>query len=639
MRAEDFLNKTKRRLLRLKFKDFTLYDSCAALLDVSLSEVMSDSPDVEIGGIVVPELTLQFRAMDMRNHLDETITCEIGLEQDREDVSDDLRAIQTASGSGQLVFARLCSGTYLVGDGNTLYNCWKDENGAWQLDWPFESAQPISGICIEETASTDEYGHVGNYYGAAYLLHESKPYVTKVGYSGFTKVMGRPYHGVSFSGSEKLVDITAGLQEVMLMDMAKRRTSVSQQTLESKDGTVKLVQTLDVRYASCYDGGMLFRQPVSGCVTTFSTVSYGEFIITETNAQNEEQIELRCYGILHRLSGMNASGFFTAGRIEQCRKLVSLYYNFVDWLNENGIPVKREQQEYRNLSSISIDAECLTGADFSKATAAGILKEFAILEGGNAHINHDNRLELGWCGTVPVMTVATDRMGSLRIGTERLAPASGIAPFLNENSENVIETGTDKLLLAQIASEDELVIAWQNIIGQFANGAHLPFTGQLLAGGSPFLRAGDCVRVVTRSGAAVPVQIFTQDVSCFPFLQSGISTPEGTNWATLTVDFSQYRVEELTAEGWPEYLLDGFQPDTEGMTVTAHLKNGDSFVVESGLYSVETRQKMQGLGVMCIRFYDCILEKTLPILYPLCTATGQSMCTEDNRILAVRGGE
>lgn len=154
MTASEYLDGSKRRLLRIGFPEFDLYDTYSGLLGVHLTDVMSDSPDVRIGDLVVPELTLTLSYQGKTDHdgtsamtelAGAAVTAEAGLEQSREDITEELSAIYAASGSGKLVYARSANGCYFVADGKNLYGCrFGESSGRAFFDSEFESVSTLA---------------------------------------------------------------------------------------------------------------------------------------------------------------------------------------------------------------------------------------------------------------------------------------------------------------------------------------------------------------------------------------------------------------------------------------------------------------------------------------------------------------
>lgn len=644
MKAADFLDITKRRMLCIEFADFTLYDSYTGLLDVQLSEVMSDSPDVVIGDIVVPELTVELRALDLSGHLDETISCTAGLEQSREDVSEELRLIQEAIGGTQMCFARMYTGGWVAAEGNQVYSQVFTASG-YNPRVVFTTAQDITGLRLDEThVNYNQYGQVATCWGTAYFLHDTAPYLTKADYTGAKSPNGN--WSLTFAGSteEEEVTVSDPLWADIIGDGSGSGISTSRIALWHYVDLhhvpyAELIQVLDVRFARYYDGGTLRRRAVSAEVTQYAPASFGEFVLTETAAQDEETVEVLCYGILGQLVKINAAEFLHSGYgyVHAGDSFAQLFQNFLTWLGTKGIPLTAAEQTYLNLDDLTVIAPDWTQLDVSGLTAADVLRCFALLEGGNARMNHDNKLELGWGGTEPVMTVSADRMASLRIGAERLAPATGMT-YYQPNTRNVIESSVpeDKLVLMQLTSASALESAYAAIVRSFENGAHLPVTAELLCGGSPLLRAGDCIKAVTRAGAAVNVQLFQQELDRFPLMRSRVSTPEGTGWATEPIDFYALEVIGITVTGWPAFLVSGFPPDTSGMTVTAVQRWGNSFPVDETLYTVTVGAVSNGRAPMTVSFCGfSVTNRLLPVGYALYNSHGQPLTTADGSLMIV----
>lgn len=640
MTAEDFLDNHKNRILRIKFPEFSVYEFYSGLLEIRFSEIMSNSPDIEIGSLVIPEMTVITEYMNLKNHMQETVTLEIGLEQKRLDVSDEIQIIQKNFDSENLIFARDASGCWIVADGNLLYSVWFDLNHIMQMNSVFESKQQIFGILIqEERVDISANGNVTNHYGVIYLLHQNS--VTNIAFTGMT-AFGTLHRGVLFSQKESEITITDSLHHAVISDMTKQaeHISLNEMTL-CRLGVpyVKQTEKLDIRYARYYNKQRkLCRKALSAEVVIFSPVSYGEFIITETISQDEETTEMLCYGILGQVVGKNAENFFRHLHFATAENFAELYFNFIDWLNQNGISITAKNQEFLNLKNIPVIEPDWNTADFNGITAGEVLKEFAMLEGGNARMNHDNQLEIGWCETEPVLTVSSDNLSSMRIGTERLTPATGMK-FLNPDSENVIQTELeyDRLFLKNVTHENAYTEVFQKIISNFGTNLHLPFSAEMLTGASPFLRAGDCIRLVNRSGAVIHVPVFTQDITAFPFLESRISVPENTSWKTTPADFSIFILDKIIVQNWTKFIIYGEPPDTSDMIVIAVLKNGNQFFVSNHLYHVTVEEITDsGKVKMTITFLDKSQSALIPVYYALYTNNGRPMTSDNHALFAVK---
>lgn len=741
MNVKDFLDHDKHRMLRLSFPDFAVYDCCSVLLAAAFSEVMSSDPDITIGELVIPELTFQLTHTDMSSHLGDVITCEVGLEQSQEDVTQALHAIFDTFGSGQLVFARDISGCWIVGDGTVLYSVWIDLDGAVQIADTWESPHPISAILIYESrVNTDAHGSVENSIGTAYLLHDDAisghPVMTAVPFIGAQRGKDGLIRGCHFGEDESFfpdvdgdgtvsatdaslildaaVRIGAGepsgltpeqqmradadrdgtvttmdaqlvsdfvtavgageyqntlegwlnflnqtstgaytspLHEMVIRDMAKYHTSIDRARLYHAGSPLyELVQIPEIRYAQYYDRyahklgelpGAFCRRPVSGKSFCYRTASYGDLVITETTSKDEETTDVLCCGILHKLVGLDASGFFTKANFASAETFAHLFANFMEWLHTHGIPIHAAGQTYLNLGRLPVTEPDLEAADFTGVTADAVLKEFAVLEAGNARMDSDGKLRLGWCEPHPILTVSADVLESLRIGTERLRPATGLEPFLNTHSENVIATGirADDFVLGRCTTEQGLSTAFRNVVEHFSDVRQIPFNGNLLHGANPYLRAGDTIRAVTRSGTAFCVQIMSQDAGDFPFLQSTLSSPDGTSWTTEPVEIDGLKVTQITVTNWPEYIILGEEPDTSEMIVTAHQRNGDSFTVDDMMYHIEVGPPQpQGNALMRVTFAQCAESKYITVKSALYTRGGAPLLTEDGRFLVI-GGE
>jgi hypothetical protein len=441
--------------------------------------------------------------------------------------------------------------------------------------------------------------------------------------------------------------VTDGLHARVLSDMAAHSAAVCKANVYPFAGASQvLMQTTEIRWSRYYDRyaeriserpGTLCRHPVGGRIVTFAPASYGEFLLTETSSQDEDTTDVRCCGPLHRLIGLDASTFFTSVYF-MAEDFAELFANFTRWLRDAGIPIEPAAQDYRNLHALPVIAPDWQTADFTGVTADQVLREFALFEGGNAYLDRDGRLRLGWCGTEPVLTVSADVLGSLRIGNERLASATGLDPFWNPMSRNVIETElkTDELALISCTSAQALSMAFQHVVEGFANASQIPFDGELLSGASPLLRVGDTIRTVTRSGVAVEVQLMEQDVRQFPQMTAALSSPDGTSWETQPLHPEDLQVTAIEVEHYPAFVIQGELPDTTGMSVTAVQRGGGRFAVDTALCRIELGTVQTGGNVlMTVRFAGCFASKYIPVRYLLLNNAGEPFLTVDGAGFAV----
>lgn len=631
MAAPDYLADDKRRLLRINSTDeFDMYDTYTGLLGVHLTDVMSDSPNVRIGDLVVPELTLTLSHTDMTELSGVTLTAEVGLEQSRENVTDRITAIYTASGSGRLVFARSVIGHYFVADGRNLYYC---REGTTSLVFGFESESVIESIIVEESTPDNDSGVS---YGHLYLCNRDVigHYLRKITF------IGRPM-GVTF-GSETAVS-TGDLQQAIVHDYATRHESFNRISYVSEEPDVPdvlVTERLEIRYSTVYRDGALHRTPIFGEVTRYAADSYGEFVLSDTDAQDEETDEARCYGILSKARDISAADFFTESRFRTISTFLGLYNVFLEWLTGQGLPLTAATQPYLNLPDMQVVQPDWQTADFSVYTAADVLRGLAVIEGGNARINCNGELVLGWCSKEPTMTVSADVLGSLRIGAEQPRRAQGI-DLRNQEGGNVIETGQrpEQMWMQYFIDGSEYDIMCDNIISNIDNRQRIPITADLLIGASPLLRAGDSIRVVTKSGATIVAEIMQQDVDAFPHMEARISSPDHTDWTTWAVDYEQ--VLDLRVTGWPEYVISGFAPDISGMVVEAEIREGVEYVyitVYPGLYTfICNEEPRNNRCAMAVRAMGTQKTAFAELLYPMTTALGELLTTDAGDILAVKG--
>lgn len=642
MEAKDFLAQDKRRMLRLEFPDLPVYDSFGGLLDVGFSETMSDSPDVEIGNLVIPELSVTLGHTNLKDHIGDRIEVKMGLEQSREDVSGEIQAIQAADTSELLSFARSANGCWFVGAGTILYSCWFDAAGKVHLDALLSLEQSICAVCLlEERVYLDENGRVTNNYGIVYLFFDAEPYLRRFTFVAHTPLSDFQYTGFQVMNEIETPEIIDPLHLAVVKDIAKKHASITRSMLH-RNGTAdeEQIMVTDICFSRYYDdSGTLVRRALSGEATSFRTASYGEFTLTETSSQDEETTELICYGILGEIAGINAEPFLEHPYFRFSSTFADVYRAIILWLNTIGYAITAAPQTFLNLDKIPFVFQ-EDEADRSGVTVGDLLRELAMLEGGNACLNHDGLLELGWCVPEPVITVSAEALSAMRIGTERLRPADGIK-FLHPKAENRIDTTLEEkdLFLAPFAEEGTYPEALRRIVESFSANQHIPFSADALVGASPFLRAGDSLRLVSRSGAAVILYVFMQDISHFPFPESHISAPEGTRWRTEPVDFNWQTVDMIEVKNWPEYIIDGEPPDTSDMLVTAHQRNDQTFVVDSTLYQVTTepRDYYPDIVIMTVTFCGKSKSQDVKVYYPLYTGDGKPMTTSSGELLVVKG--
>ena len=421
--------------------------------------------------------------------------------------------------------------------------------------------------------------------------------------------------------------------------MVRQRTALTRTNRGTAQNPKFEICKLDLKFIRYYNfEKTLCRKVISGVSRTFSLISYGNYIITETSSRDEETTEIICYGILHQLVGLDARSFFSASYFYAGESFSKLYDNFIIWINQQGINITAKTQNFINLNNLTVSENWST-ADFSGITADMILREFAMLEGGNAFLNHDGLLELGWCGAEPVLTASAENLSMLKIGTERLTPATGIMS-MNAASANIIQTEFDEddLHLMPVINESHDDV-FQRIISKFSDISQIAFTASLLTGASPYLRAGDCIRLITRDGAAVCVPVFMQDVKNIPFMDGRVSVPDGTSWMTVPVDFDLLSIVRISVDNWPEFLIHGISPDTSEMLVRAVLKNDETFRIPESLYQlhVRTREDYPAYLELTVTFMEYSASKLIPAYYALYTANQQIITTNSGAVIAVKG--
>lgn len=722
MEARDFLDQNKRRMMRIAFPAFSMYDTYAGLLDVSLSETMSTVQDITIGEIVVPELTFRTAHTDFTPFFGDIIHLDSALEETREDITEELHTITETLDSGQLVFARSITGFWVVGDGTSLYSLWFGTDGSVQQSDTLTASKPIEAVTLCESIVNTDADGILNTTGVAYLLHSVPPYVTPVFFRSPDRNADGLIAGCRFGSAEddrpdvdgdgfvtaadsaliltaaahigagepsgltpeqelradadrdgsispldaQLVDqftaavgagdytddadgwlafLTASAQGydtesepglAILTDTAAAHGSQGTASVyRSGVKTHDLITRLDIRTASHYENGILQRYPAYGTAYSFRPASYGRFCMTELSSRDEETTNVLCSGILWRTVGLNASGFFTPVNFA-CSNFAELFANFCRWLTAEGIPVEPAQQTYLNLSGIAVTAPDWESEDFSTVTADTVLKEFAFLEGGNARLDREDKLRLGWCGTEPVLTVSAEVLGSLRLGNEKLLAATGIDPFWNPESRNVIRTELDgdALVLGRCTGILDLTYAYQRITAQFSAGTfpQIAFDGELLCGASPFLRVGDSLRAVSRSGMTVTVQLMEQTVREFPAMQADLSAPDGTGWETEPISGGD--IVSITVENYPPFVILGELPDISGMVVTAHQSGGGSFTVDPSLVRIRLgTPESNGRILMQVWFAGRLAASYIQWRAKLLTHGGQPLLTHNQDYL------
>lgn len=639
MTAENFLDAEKQRYFRVMFPDFFIDSDNPFLLGVTLHEVMSDNPDIEIGNLVIPELTLQTVNTDMKDFLDCEISAESGIEQNRQEVTDEITAIQEYfSQAENLLIMRTATGIWLAVTGKQVYSVRMIQHQPDVVHtYRFDSMQEITGIWLEENSvQIDSQNQIRSSIGKAFFLHAQPPYL---GYTVFQTVgldTERPY--LHFDSEEYQIPITEAVYQEILQNGSLNGTdSIGYCHLGYSEPFSRHVEKLYLKTIRYYDENRQLRQKmISGMLLDFEVKSYGEFILKEASTQDEEVLTVCCYGILDRLSNLNAENFFRTAFHSRPATLAEVYQSFIEFLNQNAISVQAGNQEFLTLDSLPAVEPDWSTADFSGLTAAQILKEFAILEGGNAYISHDNLLLLGWNSTEPVLTCSAENTASLRIGNEKLAPAQGIE-LLYQDCRNLIQTALhpEDMVLPEMTNPENFSEACSAVIHHFDTVLSLPFSVSVLTGASPAVRAGDCIRILTRNRCALKLPVTEQEITAFPFLQSRISHPDGTSWDTIPVDFEYLSINGLRAENWPAFMIFG-SPDFSQVIVTALARNGDNFQVENQLCEFEIEMRTPEYAEITVHFCGLQTKHLSTVRYALYTDGGQMLLTNQPAILAVK---
>jgi len=638
MQADDFLDDRKRRYFRLDFPDFFIDTENPFLLDLNFHEIISDAPDIEIGNLTIPELHMQTVYADMKTLIGCDIQAESGLEQNREDVTEDLLIIQEyfSESDSDLILLRTATGIWLVVQENKLYSVRIINHQAdVAYTYAFTSNQRITGLWLEENdVQIDHQNQIISSIGKAYLLHPREPYLTYVVFLTAGLSEQNPY--LHFDDQEHAPELPEELiQKILQSGTLSGTDHIRYCHAGYSTSFATHVQKLSLRSVRNYESGVLRQKILSGGILDFEIKSYGKYTLKETSSQDEETLDLYCYGILDKLENLNAESFFTWGNFYQADDFSDLYQKFIAWLNQNGIEIQIAEQDFLNLDTLPLNQPDWSTADFSGITADQILKEFAILEGGNARMNHDHLLELGKNQSAPVLTVTAEALESVRLGTEKLAPAQGVE-ILNQNVRNLIRTSLkrDELCLSNLTDQENFSQACLKIIHSFDDYFYLPFSAMLLSGAGPFLRAGDSVRIVSKNRISVTVPVMMQEITVFPFLKSRISFTDGTSWETIPVDFSGMIINGIRAENWPSAVLVGEIPDFSDMIITALCANGENFQINTRLCEFRITMITETYARFTVVFMGLTSSTYETLLYALRTSDGEKLLTADDHPLA-----
>lgn len=637
MTAEDFLNPEKQRYFRIAFPDFFIDSDNPFLLDANLHEVMSDNPDIAIGNLVIPELHLQTINADMKDFSGCTIQADSGIEQTRQDVTETVTAIWNYFAEENLT-VRTAAGVWLAVTENFVYSVRMTAHGPEAVyAYKFTSSHKITGIWTRENSvQLNEQNQIVSSVGRVYLLHDSAPYLTYAVFLTSGLNTEKPY--LVFDSQEHTVEISESVfQELLQNGNLTGTAEIGYCHLGYATPFARHIQKLYLKKIKFYDENQIFRQRILSAVCMdFALKTYGDFILKDAVSQDEETLDMYGYGILDKLSDLHAENFFRTAFHSSPETFADLYQIFIAFLQQNHLPIQPAEQNFLNLSALPAVEPDWSTADFSGLTASQILKEFAILEGGHAYINHDNLLTVGWTYSAPVLTAEAGNAETLRIGNELLTPAQGLS-FLSQDCRNLIQTSlnAEEMVLPSLTNPENFSQACANIIHHFDNFFLLPFSVSILAGASPFLRTGDCIRIVTKSRSALHLPVTEQEITCFPFLHSRLTFPDGTSWNTVPVDWDYVRINGLRAENWSDFILFG-NPDFSDVIVTALLRNGESFRVENQLCLFETRRLSSAYAECTVHFAGLQTSHQLAVKYPLYTSGGQILFTNQNKILAVK---
>ncbi len=553
MTAEDFLDTQKRRIMQLDFDGFSIHGGLGGLLDVHLSEILNDEPDIMIGNLVVPELVFTMDNYD-GEYLDADdfdgleFSCKVGLEREHEDITDALLQIQEVLGKN-LCIIRSCSGTYLVASGKRLYSCDLTEDGFLMILSASEgdtAEQEIAGMYLEEKADLKE-GDEAVVTGRLSLYHTTPPYRT-----GYQLTMTKDIINVE---REPDADASSLLERSVFRDLALEHYSAVQSTVRYPDGTVdNYASQIETIRTSYFERDILVREILNGTQVLFDFCSYGNFIITESTVHEDDVMEMTAYGELYKLVGVNAEDFFTEEYIIEGETLADVYRSFCGYLSEKiGMQLTAAEQEFLNLDKLIVTT-IWADRNYQGITAARFLRELALLEGGCARVTADGKLLLGWCCKDPVLTLSANELDRLKISSNMPGAAEGLEIYdprpAGVTHQNLVGTaiGNDDDMLyvyGLLYTKDipEMLIA---VIDSFSDPGIVPYSASAVCGGSPFLRAGETVRLISRAGAVIDAQVLMQDVSIFPMLHTELSAPDGTSWKTQSVPQARYL---CTADG------------------------------------------------------------------------------------------
>ncbi|MBR1529556.1 MAG: hypothetical protein IJ642_09705 [Oscillospiraceae bacterium] len=639
MQADDFLDDQKRRYFRLNFPDFFIDSENSFLLDVKFHEVISESPDIEIGNLTIPELYLQTGYADLKTLAGCEIQAESGIEQSREDVTEAVLIIQEyfSDSGNELLLLRTVTGVWLAVQGNKIYSVRIINHQADVVyTYAFTSNREITGIWLEENdVQINSQNQIISSIGKAYLLHSHEPYLTCAVFQTDGLSGQKPY--LHFDEQEYAPNLPEELIRKILQSGDLTGTDhIGYGYAGYSTPFESHVQKLYLRSVRNYDDSQVLRKNIlSGEILDFEMKSYGKYTLKEISTQDEETLDLYCYGILDKLENLSAEPFFTRTSFFHADYFSDLYQNFIAWLNQNGIEIQTAEQEFLNLGTLPLMEPDWNTADFSGITAAQVLKEFAILEAGNARLNHDNLLELGRNYAAPVLTVTAEVLESVRLGTEKPAAAQGLE-ILNQDVRNLIRTSLKRedLCLESLTDQENFLQACSKIIHKFYDDFYLPFSASVLVGASPFLRAGDCIRIVSKNRISVTVPVIMQELTEFPFLKSRVSLSDGTSWETVPVNFSGMVVNGIAAENWPSNVLVGEVPDFSDMIITALRADGQNFQVNTRLCEFEITMKTETYAFFTVCFAGVSSGTYSNLLYALRTASGEKLLTTDGHPLA-----
>lgn len=612
MEALDFLDISKERLVLLDFPGFTLTGDFHRLMEVTFSEVFNESPDITIGNLVVPEVTLTIDNSDAvfldTQALDGMeFFCKIALEDKRRDVSSVLRRLQKEYGRTLNTGFSACGSMIIASENRALRSCTIDEQNTLQLHTAVGMIKEASGMVVEEDVRYAADGTLISVEGTVWLYHEEVPYCSR----HLMRCSAADPRILLFGEPLEITPDTS-LQENAFIDLARQHYCVVKSNIY-RDGVLvdSYITRTRQQETGHFRNDMLIREVQGGEAIRLHEATYGTYTIREAALCDDDVLSIIAYGELDKLSAINVESFFTDSYITAGSTLEDLYLSFIAYLNKghrmNLVPAQRK---YINLSS-SIVSNNWINLDYSDITAARFLREIAFWEGGNARINAEGELQLGWISDDVVLTLSANELERLRLSSYTLTAAEGTSKYdpkvLGVTHQNIIYTDIEtddeanRMYVHGLVMTETIPDMYMNIIRHFGESDLLPFSASVAVGASPYLRAGDRIRLISRNGVVGYAQIQTQDISLTTMMRAELNAPDGTTWKTCPVNLQERRVKRLRIDNMPVIQTIGEQPDISGITVTAELNNGEQFLVGEVYYSVQLQGDWMVPGVMkCI---------------------------------------